>query len=93
MLNIDKETIQSISIYKALGETNRMKIVKILVSETNLCCSEISGELESIAGSTLSHHLKILTECGILSTYKEGTYKYYRIDRELLKRYAPFTLE
>ncbi|MGG2106126.1 ArsR/SmtB family transcription factor [Lysinibacillus pakistanensis] len=92
-LKMDNDTKQAISIFKALGEENRMKITKILVTENNLCCTEISGELESIAGSTLSHHLKILTDCGILSTYKKGTYKYYQVDHELLKRFAPFVLE
>ncbi|WP_353479385.1 ArsR/SmtB family transcription factor [Priestia megaterium] len=92
-LKMDNDAKQAISIYKALGETNRMKITKILVTESNLCCTEISGELESIAGSTLSHHLKILTDCGILSTYKKGTFKYYQVDHELLNRFAPFILE
>lgn len=92
-LKMDNDIKQAIGIFKALGEENRMKITKILVTENNLCCTEISRELESIAGSTLSHHLKILTECGILSTYKDGTYKYYQVDHELLKRFAPFVLE
>ncbi|MDX7982815.1 MULTISPECIES: ArsR/SmtB family transcription factor [Bacillus amyloliquefaciens group] len=83
---------QAVKIYKALGEPTRLKITRLLVSETNLCCSDIGIRLESIAGSTLSHHLKQLTDCGLLSTHKEGTYVYYLLDRELIRKYAPYVM-
>ncbi|MEC1680124.1 metalloregulator ArsR/SmtB family transcription factor [Bacillus mojavensis] len=83
---------QAIKIYKALGEPTRLKITRLLLNEANLCCSDIGIRLESIAGSTLSHHLKQLTDCGLLSTYKEGTYIYYSLDRELIRKYAPYVM-
>jgi DNA-binding transcriptional ArsR family regulator len=58
-----------------------------------LCCSDIAGKLESIAGSTLSHHLKQLTDCGLLDLRKDGTYIYYSVNREVAQRYAPYLLE
>lgn len=84
---------QAIKIYKALGEPTRLKIARLLANEANLCCSDIGIKLESIAGSTLSHHLKQLTDCRLLSTYKEGTYIYYSLDRELIGRYAPYVMK
>ncbi|MCK2020644.1 ArsR/SmtB family transcription factor [Peribacillus frigoritolerans] len=83
---------QAMKIYKALGEPTRLKITRLLVNEPDLCCSDIGIRLESIAGSTLSHHLKQLTDCGLLNTYKEGTYIYYSLDRELIRMYAPFVM-
>ena len=89
----DKTKIQQeIKIYKALGEPTRLKIARLLVHEANLCCSDIGIRLEKIAGSTLSHHLKQLTDCGLLGTYKEGTYIYYSLDRELIRKYAPYVM-
>ncbi|WP_214859044.1 metalloregulator ArsR/SmtB family transcription factor [Exiguobacterium sp. s191] len=80
---------QLIKIHKALGETTRLKVVRLLYTNSDLCCSDIKARLSSIADSTLSHHLKQLTDSGLLSSYKEGTYVYYRLDRELLQIHAP----
>jgi DNA-binding transcriptional ArsR family regulator len=84
---------QAVKIYKALGEPTRLKIALLLTEEKNLCCTDIMGKLESVAGSTLSHHLKQLTECGLLDLRKDGTYIYYSVNRELAEKYAPFLLE
>lgn len=83
---------QAVKVYKALGEPTRIKIALLLSEERNLCCSDISGKLESIAGSTLSHHLKQLTDCGLLNMRKDGTYIYYSIDKEVAMKFAPYLM-
>ncbi|MFB9325130.1 ArsR/SmtB family transcription factor [Paenibacillus aurantiacus] len=84
---------QAVKIYKALGEPTRLKIALLLMEEQNLCCSDINSKLESVAGSTLSHHLKQLTEAGVLTLRKDGTYIYYSVNREVAEKYAPYLLE
>ncbi|SFL81899.1 DNA-binding transcriptional regulator, ArsR family [Paenibacillus sp. 1_12] len=84
---------QAVKVYKALGEPTRLKIAMMLTEEKNLCCSAIGGKLESVAGSTLSHHLKQLTECGLLDLRKDGTYIYYSVNREMAQKFAPYLLE
>lgn len=84
---------QAVKVYKALGEPTRIKIAMLLTEEKNLCCSDIMSKLESVAGSTLSHHLKQLTDCGLLDLRKDGTYIYYSVNREVAQKYAPFLLE
>jgi DNA-binding transcriptional ArsR family regulator len=86
------EVRQAVKVYKALGEPTRLKIALMLTEEQNLCCSDIGGKLESVAGSTLSHHLKQLTDCGLLNTRKDGTYIYYSVNREMAQKYAPYLL-
>ncbi|MCQ6561479.1 ArsR/SmtB family transcription factor [Paenibacillus mendelii] len=83
---------QAVKVYKALGEPTRLRIALLLTEERNLCCSDIAGKLESVAGSTLSHHLKQLTDCGLLNLRKDGTYIYYSVDREMAEKYAPYLL-
>jgi DNA-binding transcriptional ArsR family regulator len=83
---------QAVKVYKALGEPTRLKIALLLTEEKNLCCSDIGGKLESVAGSTLSHHLKQLTDCGLLNLRKDGTYIYYSVNREMAQKYAPYLL-
>ncbi|MBW5444680.1 metalloregulator ArsR/SmtB family transcription factor [Cohnella sp. CFH 77786] len=87
------ELRQAVKVYKALGEPTRLKIVRLLNGEKNLCCSDIGSKLESVAGSTLSHHLKQLTDCGLLDLRKDGTYIYYCVNREVARKYAPYLLE
>lgn len=92
MVEDNEEVQRAVKIYKALGEPTRIKIAMLLTEEKNLCCSDIGSKLESVAGSTLSHHLKQLTECGLLTMRKDGTYIYYSINKEVARKYAPYLL-
>lgn len=87
------EMQHAVKVYKALGEPTRLKIAMMLTEERNLCCSDIMSKLESVAGSTLSHHLKQLTDCGLLDLRKDGTYIYYSVNRDVAQKYAPYLLE
>lgn len=93
MAEENEEIRQAVKVYKALGEPTRLKIALMLTEERNLCCSDIGSKLESVAGSTLSHHLKQLTDSGLLNTRKDGTYIYYSVNREMAEKYAPYLLE
>ncbi|MFF2091356.1 ArsR/SmtB family transcription factor [Paenibacillus sp. NPDC058174] len=84
---------QAVKVYKALGEPTRIKIAMLLTQDADLCCSDLGTKLESVASSTLSHHLKQLTECGLLDQRKDGTYIYYRVNHKVAQRYAPYLLE
>ncbi|MGN7454485.1 ArsR/SmtB family transcription factor [Paenibacillus pasadenensis] len=93
MVEDNEDVKQAVKVYKALGEPTRIKIAMLLTEEQNLCCSDISGKLDSVAGSTLSHHLKQLTESGLLKQRKDGTYIYYSVNKEIARKYAPYLLE
>ncbi|RED65905.1 ArsR/SmtB family transcription factor [Cohnella lupini] len=92
MAEDNAEVQQAVKVYKALGEPTRLKIALLLTEEKNLCCSDIGSKLESVAGSTLSHHLKQLTDCGLLTLRKDGTYIYYSVNRDMAKKFAPYLL-
>jgi len=84
---------EAVKIYKALGEPTRLSIVLLLSRHANLSCTEIGERLNVASGSTLSHHLKQLADCGLIElSRKEGTYHYYRVRREVLERYVPADL-
>jgi len=81
---------KAVKIYKALGEPTRLSIVLLLSKHANLSCTEIGERLNVASGSTLSHHLKQLADCGLIElSRKEGTFHYYRVRREVLERYVP----
>ena len=57
-------------ICKALGDSNRLQIVQML-SDGEKCGCKLLEAFE-ITQPTLSHHMKILCECGLVSDHKEG---------------------
>jgi DNA-binding transcriptional ArsR family regulator len=86
------EMQQAVKIYKALGEPTRLKIALLLKEESDQCCSVLGEKLNSVAISTLSHHLKQMAESGLLTYRKEGTFIYYSLDVEAAQKYAPFLI-
>ncbi|KQL49636.1 ArsR/SmtB family transcription factor [Brevibacillus choshinensis] len=83
----------AVKVYKALGETTRYQIVKMLAKNSEMACLEMANQLEITANSTLTHHLKPLLDCGLLAVRKEGTYRYYSLQRQILDQYAPALLQ
>ena len=57
-------------ICKALGDSNRLEIVQML-SDGEKCGCRLLEKFE-ITQPTLSHHMKILVECGLVNDRKEG---------------------
>ena len=68
------------AICKALGDENRVQIIKMLAAG-ELCACKILDAL-NITQPTLSHHMKILTDCNLVSSRKEGKRTYYAINCE-----------
>ena len=65
-------------IFKALSDENRIQILKQLRSGEKCGC-ELLEELK-ITQPTLSHHMKILCDCGIVRSRREGKWMHYSID-------------
>lgn len=64
-------------IFKALCDENRIRILKLLRSGEKCAC-KLLEEL-SVTQPTLSHHMKILCDSGIVVGRKEGKWMYYSI--------------
>ncbi|HQI17085.1 MAG TPA: metalloregulator ArsR/SmtB family transcription factor [Bacillota bacterium] len=65
-------------IIKALSDPSRLKIVDIL-SCGGKCACEILEHFD-LTQPTLSHHMKVLMECGIVECRKEGLWNYYSLN-------------
>ena len=79
-------------IFKALYDENRLYILHLL-ADGELCACKLLEAL-NIGQPTLSHHMKILCDAGIVNGRKEGRWVHYSIDsrnagyiQELLKKY------
>ena len=67
-------------IFKALGDPNRIAILKMLQSGEKCAC-KLLEEL-NIGQSTLSHHMKILCDDEIVKGRKEGKWTHYSFNDE-----------
>jgi DNA-binding transcriptional ArsR family regulator len=73
--------IEILNITKALSDENRVRALMMLV-DGKLCVCQII-EMLGLAPSTVSKHMSILRQAGLVETRKEGRWIYYRLpDRE-----------
>ena len=72
----DKYEVNS-RIFKALSDVNRLKIIDLLSYEEKCGCKIL--EHFNFTQPTLSHHMKVLIECGLVEARKCGTWNYYKV--------------
>ncbi len=70
-------------MFKALSDENRLLILELLKTG-EMCACKLLEEL-NIGQSTLSHHMKILSESGLEETRKEGKWMHYSVSQEGFK--------
>lgn len=75
---------QRSSQFNALGDEIRLKMIKLLAQHEALCVCEIQ-EAFDVGQPTISHHLRILRDAGVVDVERRGTWAYYSLRREALK--------
>jgi len=75
---VENENAKHAQVFKAFCDENRLVILKMLCSGEKCACKLQDALL--IGQSTLSHHMKILCESGIVNARKEGKWTYYAIN-------------
>ena len=67
-------------MFKALGDPVRLRLVSLIASHAGgeACVCDISPAFE-LSQPTISHHLKVLREAGLLDCERRGTWVYYRV--------------
>jgi predicted transcriptional regulator len=72
---------------EVLGSKSRLEMLRLL-SKRDMYVSELMEEV-GMDGKTTTHHLNILTEAGLLDSYKEGRRRYYTLIREVRLEITP----
>src|SRR5699024_12526225 len=75
-------------IRKALGDSNRPRIVASLM-EDEMCACRLLQQF-SITQPTLSHPMKVLCDCDLVNVRKEGKWSYYTLNCETLTAFRQF---
>jgi ArsR family transcriptional regulator len=84
----EDEAEATAELFKALGDPTRVKIVNLIATASEaVCACEFNEQLE-LAQPTVSHHLKKLTEAGLLEREQRGKWAYFSLKREAVEKLA-----
>jgi ArsR family transcriptional regulator len=78
---LDAEAAQQRAlVFKALADPNRLRLLSIVKADASgeCCVCDLTEPLD-LGQPTVSHHLKILVEAGLLHREKRGTWAYYSL--------------
>lgn len=76
-------------VFKALGDPVRLRLVSLIGARQGgeVCVCDLTSAFD-LTQPTISHHLKILREAGLIDSRRRGTWVYYRIVPAALERIA-----
>ncbi len=63
-------------IAKALADPRRFEILKVIIDAGEISCGEVAARFP-VSQSTISHHLRLLTEAGLVRVRREGQFGYF----------------
>jgi ArsR family transcriptional regulator len=79
-------------VSKALGDPNRLAIYTQIAQCDELFCGEMHAK-HAISAPTLSHHLKVLTELGLITFKRDGLNVYYRAVPAKFEAYLKYLMK
>jgi ArsR family transcriptional regulator len=82
---MDRAQVEKIS--KALADQTRLRIFEAISNDNHMNCGEIVS-MRGVAPATVSHHLKILSEAGLIDCRREGQFVFSQAVPETIKAYT-----
>ena len=79
--------MDDIKILQAVAEPTRLAIVRQLAADGEICACDFT-DCCGVSQPTVSHHLKVLREAGVVSGERRGTWIYYRLEPRAAARIA-----
>jgi ArsR family transcriptional regulator len=81
------DTAELAKIARALADPTRLQIYERIAAHPDMYCGEIIDE-HGLSPATVSHHLKILTESGLIECRREGQFVHSRVVPETMREYT-----
>lgn len=76
------------SVFKALGDSTRLEIIRSLLRSDELACGTVLPE-SSLSQSVLSYHFRVLREADLIVYRKQGQERRVSVNRETFERFLP----
>jgi ArsR family transcriptional regulator, arsenate/arsenite/antimonite-responsive transcriptional repressor len=79
------QSVELARVFKAMGDPVRLRLLSLIASHAGgeACVCDLTDVFD-LSGPTISHHLKVLREAGLITGQRRGTWVYYRVHPELL---------
>jgi ArsR family transcriptional regulator len=84
----DEEALATAELFKALGDPARVRIVNLLATAAGPVCACDLYEPLGLSQPTVSHHLKKLTDAGLLEREQRGKWAYFSLKRDAVEKLA-----
>jgi ArsR family transcriptional regulator len=75
-------------LFKALGDPARVRIVNLIANARGEVCACDLKDALGLAQPTVSHHLKKLTDAGLLAREQRGKWAYFSLERDAVDKLA-----
>jgi ArsR family transcriptional regulator len=82
---MDRSQVEKIS--KALGDETRLRIFEAISATDHMNCGEIVS-MRGVTPATVSHHLKVLNQAGLIACRREGQFVYSQAVPETIADYT-----
>jgi ArsR family transcriptional regulator len=71
------QAVEGATVFKALADPIRLRLMSIIASaDGEICVCDFTGRFD-VSGPTISHHLRVLREAGLVDCQRRGTWVYY----------------
>ncbi|SNS60847.1 ArsR family transcriptional regulator [Actinomadura mexicana] len=83
----EHEAVELAGVFKALSDPVRLRLLNMIASAEGgeACVCDLTGSFE-LTAPTISHHLKVLRQAGLIDGERRGTWVYYQAVPERLTR-------
>jgi len=86
-----KELAAFATLFKALGDETRLRILSFLLAKgETLCVCHIEDHVKELSQPTISHHLRLLREVGLVTAERRGTWVHYSVSKAVRDRLLEF---
>jgi ArsR family transcriptional regulator len=84
----DVEANATAELFKALADPARVRIVNLIATAGDPVCACEFNAVTGLAQPTVSHHLKKLTDAGLLEREQRGRWAYFSLKRDAVEKLA-----
>lgn len=88
--NHNQEVKRVVEIFKALAEESRLRILSLLL-QNDMCVCELENCLK-LKQSNISRHLSALKNSGLLDSYKQAQWVFYKINEDFIQEHQQLWL-
>jgi len=83
---MDRKSREAVRVARALGDPTRFDLLRRIAGRREICCRDLTSLL-AVSQATISHHLRILSEAGLVTSRRAGQFSYFRVRPAALQAY------